>query len=122
MKVKLDENLGHQAAQRLHTAGHDVATVSGQGLSGATDETVFGVCAGELRTLITLDFDFAQVLRFPPANTAGIAVLSAPGRMTSGLLDILLGQLVAALRDQPIDGRLWIVEPGRVRIHAAGAE
>jgi len=26
-------------------------------------------------------------------------------------------ELASVLRTEPIDGRLWIVEPGRVRIH-----
>lgn len=99
-----------------------MATVSGQRLSGASDETIFSGCADERRILVTLDFDFAQVLRFPPARAAGVVILSGPGRITAGLLDVLLAQLTAALPDQSIEGRLWIVEPGRIRIHARQAE
>jgi hypothetical protein len=42
--------------------------------------------------------------------------------MTLGLLDILLEQFVAALRVYEIGARLWIVEPGRIRIHATDRE
>jgi hypothetical protein len=41
-------------------------TVREQGLAGAADEVVFGACIAEGRTLVTLDRDFGQVLRFPP--------------------------------------------------------
>ena len=122
MKLKLDENLGRRAEQRLRAAGLDVSTVVAQRLSGAPDEQIYRACVAEHRILITCDLDFSQVLRFPPGDTAGIAVLSPLGRMTSGLLDILLEQLVAALRVHAVESRLWIVEPGRIRVHAADEE
>jgi hypothetical protein len=36
-------------------AGHDVATVHDQGMSGASDEVLFAACREEFRALITLD-------------------------------------------------------------------
>lgn len=39
MKIKLDENVDLRVVARLHLAGHDVATVPGQGLSSAPDKS-----------------------------------------------------------------------------------
>jgi hypothetical protein len=47
----------------------------------------------------------------------GIAVLRPPPRISSALLLTLVRTLVSALTKETLDGRLWIVEAGRVRIH-----
>jgi len=117
MKLKLDENIGRRGVELLRAAGHDVMTVRDQNLHGAPDETLYEVCAGEGRVLITLDHDFGQVLRFPPARGAGVVVLEpgTPIRLQS-LLDRLADFIDFAVVQSPA-GALWIVEPGRVRVH-----
>jgi hypothetical protein len=117
MKIKLDENIGRRGLDLLRLAGHDVMTVRDQNLQGARDETLFDVCAREDRILITLDHDFGQVLRFPPERSAGLIVLEPGARVTpQSLLDRLQDFLTLADVRSP-RGSLWIVEPGRVRVH-----
>jgi predicted nuclease of predicted toxin-antitoxin system len=117
LKLKLDENIGRRGLDLLEAASHDVLTVRDQGLEGAKDATLFHVCANERRALVTLDHDFGQVLRFPPDKSAGIAILEMGTHPTlQGLLD-RLRDLAALLKTRSLDGELWIVEPGRVRVH-----
>jgi predicted nuclease of predicted toxin-antitoxin system len=78
VRLKLDENLGLRTARTFAEAGHDVATVAGQGLAGFADVDVLAVCVAEQRALVTLDLDFANPFRFDPSPTAGIAVLRSP--------------------------------------------
>ena len=117
MKIKLDENIGKRGLELLRLEGHDALSVYDQGLSGADDDRLFDVCASEGRVLITLDRDFGEVLRFPPEDSAGIVILdlgtrASPVRILDRLADFLL---LAETND--VLGQLWIVEPGRVRIH-----
>ena len=117
MKFKLDENLGSQGKALLQADGHDVMTVAEQLMSGAPDERVYEVCRDEGRVIVTLDHDFGQTLRFPPEVTAGIVVLECKGRVTPTMILARLTEFITLLRARPIESELWIVEPGRVRIH-----
>jgi predicted nuclease of predicted toxin-antitoxin system len=92
-------------------------TVWDQGLRGVTDEELFQISAAEGRVLVTLDRDFGQITRFPPEKSAGIVVLDVGSRAT---LQGIIGRLrdfLSVLESHAITGMLWIVEPGRVRIH-----
>ena len=118
MRFKLDENLGDRGRTHLEAGGHDVSTIFEQGMTSATDEEVFRACCEEDRILITLDLDFANPFRFPPAESPGIAVIRLP--KSPGEQDI--GELLAVLirgieSEEPLEARLWIVERGRIRVY-----
>jgi hypothetical protein len=81
---------------------------------------LYEVCASEGRCLISLDLDFADVLRFPPRSRAGIVVLRPPSSASLSLLSQLVKTLLTAIEHEPITGKLWIVEPGRIRVHGEG--
>lgn len=116
MRFKLDENADPRWRQPLEVAGHDVATVREQRLDGASDRRLAEACRDEGRCLITLDTDFAQILDFPPALHAGIVVLRHPRPTLAGMLGLIRAVVEAAHRESPA-GRLWVVEPGRVRVY-----
>ena len=117
MRFKLDENIGDTGRGLLTHAGHDVSTVALQSMNGASDVALYNVCCVENRILITLDRDFGEVLRFPPENIAGIVVLDCRGRLSPTSIQARLKEFLTLLASQRIDRQLWIVEPGRVRIH-----
>jgi predicted nuclease of predicted toxin-antitoxin system len=117
MKFKLDENLGSLGKALLAADGHDVMTVAEQKLDGVSDDVLYRVCCDERRVLITLDRDFGEVLRYPPEASAGIVVLASPGRLSPQVISARIAEFTVALRANPLNGELWIVEPGRVRIH-----
>lgn len=116
MKIKLDENINPRAGGILSNAGHDVLTVQNEKLSGAPDDVIEEVLIREQRCLLTLDLDFANAVAYPPHNYSGIVVLRHPRPTTAGLLN-LVRQFAVALDQHDPHQRLWIVEPGRIRIH-----
>lgn len=82
MKLKLDENIDMRVMTLLQLAGHDVATVAGQGLNSASDEEVIEVCRNENRCLITCDRGFGNRLKYSPTNYSGIVIIRLPPRYT----------------------------------------
>jgi len=122
VNFKLDENLGTRSQHVFVEAGHDVQTVREEQLQGRPDEVIYDICRLERRCLVTLDLDFSNVLRFPPEPTAGIAVLKPSRGISLSALVALARDLVLTVAHQPIDGQLWVVEPGRIRIHESRSE
>lgn len=117
MKFKLDENFGKRTRQLFYAAGHDVQTVRDQGLQGCSDHHLYKICCSETRCLVTLDLDFADVTRFPPAKTSGIVVIRVPRNPSITLLEKLISQFLQSLIKESVENSLWIVEIGRIRIH-----
>ncbi len=115
MRFKIDENLPIEAAALLREAGHDADTVHDEALAGAPDMRVSTVARDERRVLVTLDFDFADIRAYPPADYAGIIVLWPRTQDKDAVLR-LLARTVPVLAREPIAGRLWIVEEARVRV------
>jgi len=116
MRIKLDENADARLATFLKRAGHDTNPVQEQGLCGTEDEALYEVCKVEGRILVSLDLDFSNIIRFPPEGTPGLVVLRGPNQLFP-TMRILVETLVDALNRESPAGRLWIVEPGRLRIH-----
>jgi predicted nuclease of predicted toxin-antitoxin system len=116
MRLKLDENIDARLAVVLRGAGHDAVTVREQDLQGTNDIDLYRICVSETRALVTLDLDFSYILRYPPESTPGLIVLRGPDDLFS-TVRILIETFIDALKNEDPLNQLWIVEPGRVRMH-----
>ncbi|HXA17318.1 MAG TPA: DUF5615 family PIN-like protein [Thermoanaerobaculia bacterium] len=114
--LKLDENLGDRLLVRVREAGLDAESVRTEKLDGTTDEALFEHCRTEQRTLVTLDLDFSNPLRFSPVKTAGTIVLR-PNRPSMPEINALMETAIERLGVDSPRERIWIVEAGRVRIY-----
>lgn len=116
MRFKLDENLDPRVAALLAEGGHDVDSVRDEGLSGHSDPAIYSAIRSSRRVLVTLDMDFANPFHFPPEGTEGIVVVRVPRPLLSLIRSTIRGAL-PALKSGGVRGALWIVEPGRIRVH-----
>lgn len=115
MNIKLDENMPAAMAELLRQAGHDLRTVTDEGLGGTDDPQILEAASRERRVLVTFDLDFADIRKYPVGSHSGIvvfrlhdqrwAVLESPARnlISSGILDRICGGLA-------------IVDEARIRI------
>ena len=116
MLFKLDENLRSDVGEPLRQAGHGVSTVYDQGLRGRDDHEIAEACRGEGRVLISLDLDFSNIQTFPPENYPGLIVLRLRSKGRAAV-ESVFRHVIAHLDQEPIAGRLWIVDEHRIRIH-----
>ena len=117
MKLELDENFGKRIKELFTENGYDAATVIDEKLGGADDKTIYEVCCREKRCLVSLDLDFSDVIRFPPDKCGGIVVFRASANLTFEIIYYLASQFLRAAGKENLAGKLWIVEPNRIRIH-----
>jgi predicted nuclease of predicted toxin-antitoxin system len=117
MRFKVDENLPIEVAEVLRAAGHDAATVNDEGIGGAQDPDIASVLRRENRAILTLDVGFADIRLYPPREYPGIVVLRLPRQDKPFVLRVC-ERLVAPLAQEPLAGRLWIVEVDRIRVRS----
>jgi predicted nuclease of predicted toxin-antitoxin system len=83
VKFLLDDNLSPLHARTLRALRHDAVSVVELGLSGAADLVVRAAAIEAGRVLLTLDADFGNVLRYPPAAIRGV-ILTEEVRFKDG--------------------------------------
>ena len=89
MKVKLDENVTHDAVAVFAAAGHDVHTVATEQLTGHPDGDIWAACFAEQRMVVTFDLGFGDVRAYPPASHAGVILLRLPDQQPAVVVDVL---------------------------------
>lgn len=117
LKLKIDENLPGDLAGLLLAAGHDAVTVGDEDLEGASDERLAKSVRQEARALITLDADFGNIVRFPPASLPGVVFLKLANQAKPHVLAVFRRLVLPRLGAEALDGKLWVVEDARVRVH-----
>ena len=115
MRFKVDENLPAEVAKILIKSGHDALTVFDENLVGSDDDRIYEACQEEGRSLITLDLDFADTRRYPPNESAGIAVIRTRLQEKDYLIAIV-ERMLPALANEELDKHLWIVDESTIRI------
>ncbi|MFI5378620.1 MAG: DUF5615 family PIN-like protein [Tepidisphaerales bacterium] len=117
MRFLIDADLPRDTSLLLSSYGHIAADVRDLGMRQAKDPEVAAYAQREGMCLVSADWGFSDIRRFPPQQYHGIVVLGLPehatGKETLDVLRVLLE------RPEIIDrlpGRLAIVEKGRIRL------
>ena len=113
--LKIDENLLAEVTSLLVDAGHDAVSVHDQNMVGSTDSHIADVCQTEKRAIVTLDLDFADIRSYPPEDYFGLVVLRLDHQDKVHVLETFTS-LLPKLNDEPLVGKLWIVNERTIRI------
>lgn len=115
MRLLLDENLSPQQAAALREQGHNALAVLEVGLSGEPDERIRAFAIADHRVLLTLDVDFANILRFPPAGTPGVIRLKVHPPSETAIRE-QIEKALSVLNDQSLEGCLAVAQGDMIRI------
>ena len=115
MKFKLDENLPQVAVQPLIARGFDAETVAFEKLVGIGDRALLDLCFKEKRCLITLDKDFADANKYPPAKYHGIILLRVNSQGKTMVLELLERVIPVLEYENPV-GKIWLVNSENIKI------
>jgi predicted nuclease of predicted toxin-antitoxin system len=115
VKLFLDENLSPQHAFELRSNGYDACAAVEVGLSGATDEQILRFAVENGRVLVTLDADFANVIRFPPERTSGVVRLKIHPP-TEQRIRQAIRRALSLLANTDLAGCLAVVDEDKVRV------
>jgi predicted nuclease of predicted toxin-antitoxin system len=119
VKLLLDENISASHARALRAERYDAVAIVEQGLGGAADEAVRLHAIDTGRILVTLDADFANIIRFPPEGTPGVVRLRLHPPTETAIASALQ-RLLELLTNFEVAGKLIIVDSKRIRIRTTG--
>jgi predicted nuclease of predicted toxin-antitoxin system len=120
MRFLVDANLPLSIASRIQACGHEAVDVREISMGAADDSVIANHARENGFCLLTRDKDFGDIRNYPPANYHGIVVMDLPDETVA---DDVLKVLESFLSRQEwldhLQGRLAIVQPGRVRFRPA---
>lgn len=107
-----------EVAGQLRTAGHEVILLRDAMPKRSPDALVLAKAAELNCVLISINGDFSDIVTYPPADYAGIISLQLHNHpeVLPGLLQRLLNFLNAHQNQSEYAGKLFLVEPHRIRI------
>ena len=113
----VDEDLPRSTNSILRQHEHEAIDVRDIGLRGASDAEIAVYAQKHGLCLLTGDMGFADIRNYSPGQYPGIVVLRLPAKATSStILTMLKSLLVQTEIVNQLNGKLAIVELGRVRI------
>jgi predicted nuclease of predicted toxin-antitoxin system len=115
VKFKLDENLPASSSATLASAGHDVETVSMEGMTGAPDRDVVAADTSAGRILVSLDVGMADIRAYPPGNHTGIVVLRVSDQ-SAATVTSAISELASLAEPANLTGAVAILQRGLLRI------
>ena len=113
-----DHCISRRIAELLSEQGHEVFRLRDYLPTDAPDSVVIASAQERGAILLSLNGDFADIVRYPPSAFVGIIALQIKNHpeVTDWVMDRLLAYLATHEDAQHYVGKLFLVEPHRIRI------
>jgi len=85
MHFLIDEDLPRSTADLLRRYGHTAILLSDIGRRGASDAEISAYALDHGLCILTGDFDFSDVRKYPPEKYKGLVILKLPATATGTL-------------------------------------
>jgi len=115
MKFLLDANIPY-SAREIFGENHNALHVRDLNLQNASDKEIIDWAKQNKAALISRDFDFANILNFPPKDYSGIIILKIPSFYTAFEIKRVLRNFIEEINSSLIPKSTIIVEETRFRI------
>jgi hypothetical protein len=119
VRFLIDADLPRSTKFLVARAGHEASDVRDIGLRSAKDSEIALYAQKSKSCLLTGNFGFADVRNYPPRLYSGIVVFELPRNAAA---PYFLHRIEEFLRQtdvvEQMNGRLAIVQPGRVRVRS----
>ncbi|MFB6272117.1 MAG: DUF5615 family PIN-like protein [Salinibacter sp.] len=118
MKFFADHCVPRSVIDALRETGHRVIPLREELPTNTADRLVLDQAQGLDAVLLSLNGDFADLVRFPPSRYAGIVALQVRNRPEAipAIVDRLIGYLDEHPEQEHYAGTLLLVEPHRIRV------
>ncbi|MCK8601970.1 DUF5615 family PIN-like protein [Desulfoferrobacter suflitae] len=120
LKLFADHCVPSTVITSLNDAGHEVLKLREHIPQDAPDQVVIAKAQELSAILISLNGDFIDIVTYPPGNYNGIIALQIRNHPRS--INAIMNRLTVYLSSQPdmahYQGKLFLVEPHRIRIRA----
>lgn len=119
MNFIADENVYTPIIEALRGAGHDLLEAKEEKSLVMSDFEIFKTAQEQNRTLLTMDKDFSNILRYAPGSHPGIIVLKLYGLSIEDSKKVFL-EAFEALDKNDIRGNTTIIDRNKTRIRREG--
>jgi predicted nuclease of predicted toxin-antitoxin system len=120
MHFLIDANLPRSTSHLIQIMGYTATDVRNIAFGQAEDVVIAAYAIREGMTILTRDFDFADVRNYPPADYAGIVVVDLPNEMHADVILQVIERFVSRSEwIERLPRKLAILGAGSVRFRAS---
>lgn len=115
MRWLVDENVPKLVVDWLQQHGAEVLDVACSQHVGQPDELLWQLAGENERFILTRDLGFLWPKRLP--LPPGVVMIRAPDKWNARQITALVVNALEGMSREALEGRLTVIEPGRVRQH-----